>query len=276
MTEPAADDRTAPESADLDGVRMAVLSSRFEGIVRAMMNTLFRTGRSCVLNTGRDLSCCVITRDHELLAAAESLPIHVLSGPDTMARVMKELHPELRRGDAFLDSSPYHGNSHAADHCILVPVIDDDGIHHFTIVAKAHQADCGNSVPTTYHAEARDVYEEGALIFPSVQVQSDYEDVEDIIRMCMLRIRVPEQWHGDYLAMLGAARIGERRLLELGAEVGWDALHRYTEQWFDYSERRMVEVLRELPSDRITTETIHDPFPGCPGRHPDQGNRRGT
>ena len=35
--------------------------------------------------------------------------------------------------------------------------------------------------------------------------------------MCRMRIRVPEQWWGDYLATLGAARIGERELLALGA-----------------------------------------------------------
>ena len=45
--------------------------------------------------------------------------------------------------------------------------------------------------------------------------------------MCRLRIRVPDQWWGDYLALLGAARIGERELLELGREVGWDTLERY-------------------------------------------------
>ena len=45
----------------------------------------------------------------------------------------------------------------------------------------------------------------------------------DIVRMCQMRIRVPEQWWGDYLATLGAARIGEREILALGREVGWDA-----------------------------------------------------
>ena len=31
-----------------------------------------------------------------------------------------------------------------------------------------------------------------------------------------MRIRVPEQWRGDYLAMLGAARIGEREIVAHG------------------------------------------------------------
>ena len=42
--------------------------------------------------------------------------------------------------------------------------------------------------------------------------------------MCQMRIRVPEQWWGDYLATLGAARVGEREILALGREIGWDTL----------------------------------------------------
>ena len=43
----------------------------------------------------------------------------------------------------------------------LEQAADDAGIHRYTVLAKAHQADIGNSVPTTYFAAARDVYEEG-------------------------------------------------------------------------------------------------------------------
>jgi N-methylhydantoinase B len=247
-----------------DGVELSVLTNRFEAAVLAMMNTLLRTARSGVINNGRDFSCCILTGNDELLAMAESQPIHVLSGPDLMARSMKEFHPTLRRGQAYLHNSPYHGNSHAADYSVLIPVLDDDGTHRFTVLAKAHQADCGNSVPTTYAADARDVYEEGAPIFPCVRVQDDYQDIQDIIRMCRLRIRVPDQWWGDYLALIGAARIGERRMLALGDELGWETLEAYTRGWFDYSEQRMATVIGRLPSGSIEIETAHDPFPGVP------------
>jgi N-methylhydantoinase B len=246
------------------GVQLALMSNRLDGIVRKMANTLLRTGRSGVLAMARDFSCCIVTAEDELLAAAESLPIHVLSGPDLMAKSMKEVHPNFQRGDAFLHNSPYHGCSHPADHTILVPVIDDDGVHRFTVQAKAHQADIGNSIPTTYYGGARDVYEEGALIFPAVQVQRGYENIEDIIRMCRLRIRVPDQWWGDYLAMMGAARIGEREILALGNEIGWDALQAFVRDWFDYGERRMDQAIRAIPSGTAEHESIHDAFPGTP------------
>ena len=261
MVEPASDGGAARSG---DGARMAILSNRLEAIARRMQNTLFRTGRSGVLNTAHDFSCVILTADCRLLSAAESLPIHVMIGPDIMAREVKAHHPELKRGDAFLHNSPYHGNSHAADHCTIVPVIDDEGVHHLTVLAKAHQADCGNSEPTTYMGHARDVYEEGALIFPAVKVQKDYKDIEDIIRMCRMRIRVPDQWWGDYLAAMGAARIGERELLKLGADVGWEALEQYIEHWFDYSEQRMIHAIGRLQSGTVSATSAHDPYPGVP------------
>ena len=98
---------------------------------------------------------------------------------------------DLKEGDCFLHNDPYTGNSHAGDHAYLVPVFVD-GEHLFTTVVKAHQADIGNSIPTTLYTDAKDQYEEGALIFPAVRVQRDYKMNDDIVRMCFSRIRVPD------------------------------------------------------------------------------------
>ena len=247
-----------------EGVRMAIISNRMESIARKMQNTLFRTARSGVLNTAHDFSCVVLTADCDLLATAESLPIHTLIGPDIMCRTVRHYHPELKAGDCYLHNSPYEGDSHPADHCLIVPVVDDGGTLRFFVLAKAHQADCGNSRPTTYMGHAKDVYEEGALIFSAAKIQSDYRNNEDLIRMCRARIRVPEQWWGDYLATLGAVRIGERELLDLGREVGWDVLEEYASAWFDYSEQKMIDAIKRLPSGRVTVHSAHDPFPGVP------------
>jgi N-methylhydantoinase B len=245
-----------------DPLLLAILSNRMEQIVREMTNTLQRAGRSAVLNTARDFSCSLITAQNELLASAEGLPVHVI-GSEFLAQAMTELHPEFAEGDAYLHNDPYLGNTHPADHAILVPVFFEDA-HIFTACAKAHQADCGNALPTTYMPGARDIYEEGALIFPCVKVQNGYKDVDDIIRMCRRRIRVPEQWYGDYLATLGAARIAERRLNELCQQYGRDVLEQFVRDWFDYSERRMVEAIRQLPSRTITGRSTHDPYPALP------------
>jgi N-methylhydantoinase B len=252
-----------PEPTDAESeispILMAVLANRMESIVREMTNTLLKTARSAVLAVVRDFSCSIVTGDNRLLCSAEGAPVHIF-GSSLQTAAMCELHPELGPGDAFLHNDPYSGNTHAADHMYMVPVFIG-GEHLFTACAKAHQADCGNAIPSTYYANATDVYAEGALIFPAVRIQRDYKDVDDIIRMCRKRIRVPEQWYGDYLASIGSARIGERRLIELTERYGIDKIRSFTEQWFSYSERRATEAIRTLPGGKFTGISVYDPLP---------------
>ncbi|MEX1143170.1 MAG: hydantoinase B/oxoprolinase family protein [Thermoleophilaceae bacterium] len=251
---------TAP--LGLDPVTMTVLANRFEAVVREMANTMLRAGRSAMLNTARDFSCSIVTASNELLASAEGLPVHVF-GSHLLTEAMQELHPDLAPGDAFLHNDPYLGNSHHADQTVLVPIFVD-GEHLFTACTKAHQADIGNALPTTYMATVRDVYEEGALSFPCIRVQRDYEDIGDIIRMCRRRIRVPDQWYGDYLAAVGSARLAEKRLQELVAKHGVDLIGTFVREWFDYSERRVVHAIGRLPAGRISGAGAHDPIPTVP------------
>jgi len=255
----------SPQRA-LDQIVLAVLANRLDSIVREMTNTLFRTGRSAILNTAKDFSCSIVTADNQLLSSADGLPIHVLGG-GRQTESMQEFHPDLAPGDAYLHNDPYLGNTHTADHTILVPVFVG-GKHIFTVAAKAHQADCGNSDPSTYMPFAKDVYQEGGLNFPCVRIQRNYEDVGDIIRMCRRRIRVPEVWYGDYLAALGAARIGERRLQALVERYGADTIATFVREWLDYSERRMTHAIKSLPAGKLEAEGRHDSLPGLPNGVP--------
>jgi N-methylhydantoinase B len=248
-----------PSKVEIDPILMAVLANRLNAIVSEMSNTLLRTARSAVLAVVRDFSCAIVTGDNKMLCPGEGLPVHIF-GSSLQSQAMCDLHDDLTIGDAFLHNDPYLGNTHPADHMIMVPVIIN-GEHLFTTCAKAHQADCGNSIPSTYHAYARDVYEEGSLIFPCVRVQKEFKDVDDIIRMCKRRIRVPEQWYGDYLATVGAARIGERRLIELVERYGMDTIRQFIQEWFAYSERRMAEAIKQLPSGTLSNVGNYDPFP---------------
>ena len=237
------------------------MANRLDGIVREMSNTLFRAGRSAVINQARDFSCSIVTSEHELLAVAEGVPVHVFGSHLQTASVTSFHTPD--EGDAFLHNDPYLGNTHPADHTIIVPVFFE-GELLFYAAAKAHQADIGNAIPTTYAANAADLYAEGALVFPCVKVHESYREIADVIRMCRARIRVPDQWYGDFLAAIGAARIGERKLKEFVAHYGRDIVARFVRQWFDYSERRMANAISKIPAATVTDHTRHDPTPAVP------------
>jgi N-methylhydantoinase B len=64
--------------------------------------------------------------------------------------------------------------------------------------------------------------------------------------------------------MVDAARIGERELLALGSEIGWDTLESHTSDWFDYSEGRMARALSQLPAASAERSSVHDALPGLP------------
>jgi len=234
------------------------MANRLDGIVREMSNTLLRASRSAVISSARDFSCSIITADNQLLSSAEGLPGHIF-GTQMMTQAMCDLYDDIAEGDAFLHNDPYRGNTHPADHGFLVPVFIE-GEHIFTVCAKAHQADIGNSIPTTYFVKAKDVYEEGGLIFPCVRIQRDFQTNMDIVRMCRSRIRVPEQWYGDFLAGIGSARIGERKLKEFCEKYGKDLVKKFIADWLNYSEKCMIHEIGKLPKAQLKNTGAHDPF----------------
>jgi len=113
-------------------------------------------------------------------------------------------------------------------------------------------------------AVAKDVYEEGALIFPAVRIQRNYEHVGDLVRMMERRIRVSSQWYGDYLAGIGAARVAERRLKEMCGRYGRATVKAFINQWLDYSEQRMANAVRRLPRATLVNEGHHGSTPFLP------------
>ena len=253
----------------LDPVQLLVMANRVDGITREMTNTLVRTCRSTT-QLARDFSTSICTAQAELLTAPEGFPCHVY-GSGLLCEALADLHPDFQEGDAFLHNDPYLGNTHAADHTILVPVFWEGG-HVFTCCVKAHQVDCGNALPTTYMPTATDVYAEGALIFPCVKVQENYQDVGDIIRMCQKRIRVPVIWYGDYLSQIAAARVGEQRLKDFCRKYGLESIKAYVREWMDYCERLCADQIAALPAARVHASTALDPFPNLPDGIPLQAD----
>lgn len=273
---PSTDERTVCTSAQADadsstgrgigsdGLEphlMAILANRVNAIARHMTHVLTRSARSSVMSACRDLSTAICDARGDALALPNGFPVHVANMSLVTKSVMGIHGDSIAEGDAFLHNSPYHGNTHMADHTVVVPVYHEGELLFFC-TCRGHQADIGNSSPTTYDARAADIYEEGGLCFPCVRVQKDYDDIDDIVRMAKSRIRVPEVWYGDYLAAVGAARIGERSLKELVGRYGVETMRVFAREWQEYGRRCMVERIRQLPAGTWHGSSTHDGIPG--------------
>lgn len=246
-------------AVEFDPVLLAVLSNRFESIIREMTNTVMKASRSSVIKNARDMSCGILTYDHRLVSVEEALPIHV-TALELTTRPITELFDDIKEGDAYLNNSPFYGGTHHADLTLCVPVFHD-GEPLFWTLARSHHADIGAPEPTTYLPYAATIYEEG-VHFPCVRVQEDFRDKHDIIRMGHQKIRVSNIWFGDYRAQVGACRIGERRIKEIVARYGAATVKAFIEAWMDYGRRRAIAAIRALPKGTYTHEVRHDPVPG--------------
>lgn len=238
---------------------LSVLAAKLSAIVREMNSTLMKSSRSSVIKNSRDFSCGLLTYDHRLLSVEDCIPIHI-AALELATKPITELFDDVRPGDAFMNNCPYTGNSHHADMTLCVPVFFD-GEPLFWTLARAHHADIGAPIPSTYLPEAKTIYEEGVHL-PCVRIQENFRDKADIIRMCRMKIRVADLWYGDYSAQVGACRVGERRLIELASRYGTAAVKTFIEDWMHYGERRMDAEIRRLPKGKWSFSTRHDPVPG--------------
>lgn len=249
---------TGDGTVTIEPFLMSVLASRFEAIIREMTNTVMKASRSAVIKNARDMSCGILTYDHRLLTVEEGIPIHI-TALDLTTRPITEFFDDIEEGDAFLNNCPYTGATHHADITLCVPVFCE-GEPLFWVLSRSHHADVGAPIPTTYLPYARTVYEEG-LHFPCVRVQRKHKDLDDIIRMCRMKIRVPDLWYGDHRAQVGACHIGERRIKELVDRYGVATIKAFVEEWMAYGERRAIAAIKQLPKGTWTYETTHDPVP---------------
>lgn len=247
---------------ETDPYLMTVLAKKFEMITREMTQTLLKSARSGVINSARDFSSAITVYDGRQFMIDEGVPIH-LGNIHLTPEYTLERFDDIAAGDCYLTNSPYAGNTHHGDYTLYVPVFYEDEAL-FWAVNRAHQADVGAPIPSTYVGSAATVYEEGPH-FPAVRIQTDYEDHQDIVRLCRENIRAGDiQWYGDYRAQVAAVRAGERGLIDLCDEYGAGVVTQFVSDWLAYSETMMAEAIRDLPPTATEHTSYHDPIPGAP------------
>lgn len=240
----------------VDNFLMIVLRRRFEAIIRDMVNALFKSGRSGVLNTAMDFSCSLTDAKFQTVSVALGLPVHT-GAIDLIPRVVAERYEgRMKPGDCIANNDGYLGNTHCADFTLCAPVFFG-GKLRFYAIARAHFADMGFPTPTTYGATAFDRFQEG-LQLPCVRIQQDYEDVPEVIDICKANIRAPEQFYGDYLACVAAVRTGERRLIELFEKYGAELVEEFMDQFQEYAERMAAEAIATLPKSTLSGTIYYD------------------
>jgi len=161
-----------------------------------------------------------------------------------------------RPGDVFLLNDPYHGNNHLPDLTAFVPVFVEGEVA-FWSVNRAHQSDIGGSTHGAYNPGATEIWQEGIRITP-LKLYDAGELRDDVLKMITTNVRHPHDFMGDLRAMIGSARVGERRLLALCEEYGAKTVMAAVDEILDGAEKQTRAVIREWKDGTYKGEAILD------------------
>ena len=201
-----------------DPVTLSVLDNRLRAIVEEMGEAMLRTAYSQILNSSRDFSIALCDAQARLLAQADHIPVHVGAMPFAVQAVLDAFGDAVREGDIYLLNDPYHGGSHLPDLTIVVPVFAEARLLFWSVV-RAHHTDIGGGTHGAYNPAATEIFQEG-LRLPPILLGQGRVPRPDLVRMIVTNTRLPREVRGDLMAMIGAAHLGEKRLLAVVAKHG--------------------------------------------------------
>jgi N-methylhydantoinase B len=225
----------------VDRIAISVVQHRLHAIVEEMGEAMLRTAYSQILNSSRDFSTAICDVDGRLVAQAEHVPIHVGALPYAARAIRDFFIDDINPGDVFLLNDPYHGGNHLPDLTVFVPIFEGERAAFWSI-NRAHQSDIGGSSYGGYIASATEIWHEGIRVTP-LRLYDAGKLRRDVYEMLVANVRHPQDFRGDLAAMIGSARIGARRLLELVREFDWPILSEAIEAVLDGAEHQARAVI---------------------------------
>ncbi len=239
----------------VDAVSLEVIRHAISSVAEEMNANLVRSAYSPNIKERRDCSSAVFTVQGEMIAQAESIPVHLGAMPYSVAAVIAQL-PALSAGDVVVVNDPYSGGAHLPDLTFVAPVYLE-GLHIGYVANRAHHADVGGKEPGSLCGDSEEIFQEGLRI-PPVRLWRGGELDRDLLEMILANVRTPEERWGDLRAQKASCLTGADRWLDLCRRIGYRELALGMEELLLYSERRMQQALCLLPQGTVSFEDALD------------------
>jgi len=213
------EERSAQDT--IDEVEFEIFTHKMNMIAQEGKETTMNLGASTGMRWG-DVAFGIYTAQGDLSVVATGIWFHAVLGQIPVKYIVKHwLHEPsvgIKRGDSFFFNDPFYGGVHPADMGLCVPVFHEEKLVCFT-GAIVHTGESGATDPGGLSANARSKYDEGILV-PPIKIGENYTLKEDLLTMFAAMNRDPRTMILDIKARLAAARIAERRIIELIDQKG--------------------------------------------------------
>lgn len=240
-----------------DTTTLNVMMSAFHAISEEMGVNLLLTARSTIIREARDCSCALLDAEGRIISEAEHIPVQMSSLSLPMRACLAKHGRDISPDEVFVTNDPFLGGQHLQDITIFSPIYDQGRLLGFS-ASIAHHVDIGGgSAGLTLGAS--EYYQEG-LRFSALKLRRKEDFAKGGVFHDLVHgnFRAPRTTWGDIQAQLAANEVGRRRILELVARYGADAVVHYMGAAMDHSERLMRAAIAAIPSGRYEAEDFID------------------
>ena len=140
---------------------------------------------------------------------------------------------------------------------MLVPIFFEDELVGWSS-QFGHQMDAGGRLPGSLPTGATTVFEEG-IIIPPLKIVERGEVQEDVLRLILNNVRLPEMNRADLFAIVAACHAGEKRVIGLCERFGKDVYLATLQALLDRTHEAMRKLIQlAIPEEPQTFEDYID------------------
>ena len=244
----------------IDPITLTVIWNTLLSIAEELGTTLRNTAFSEGVREGDDFSTALFDRNGRMIAQGNFSPGHLGSMPACTKHAIDYFPGEtLRPGDSILLNDSFMCSGHFPDCFQVMPIFVESELVGF-VACSAHQVDMGGAAPGSQKVHGvTESFQEGLRILPVKFVREGQID-EDILRLVLGNVRMPEKVRGDLLAQHTANMSAASRMRQLFQDHGISTIENAFELILDRSEIAMREALAAVPSGTYSFEDYLDDY----------------
>lgn len=239
-----------------DPVTFEVVKSALYAICAEMKSVIMRTSFSPLLSLSADLSCALLDKRCNVIAQGVDIPVHLGAASFTGLAALKRYPADTWcEGDGVLLNDPYEGGTHLPDMSLLTPIFSQSR-HIGFVLSRLHWPDVGG-IAAGSSSVCDEIIKEGLRV-PPIKIIEAGAVREDVLRLILANVRVPEDRNGDFQAALVGHTRATERVVQLCERYGAGTIVEIMEDTQRYSRRLVEAKLAELPDAAVSHEETLD------------------
>jgi N-methylhydantoinase B len=241
-----------------DPITLEIIQNSLQAISDEMFAAFRKTAMSAIIYEVLDMGTGITDGEGDLASSGAGIPAFVGVLDKAVKRIIGLNQADtIRPGDIFATNDPFYGGvTHLNDVVLAMPVFAEGELVAWT-ANIAHWNDVGGMVPGSISNEAKEIFQEG-LRLPAIKLISEGKPIKPVMEIMKVNSRLPDFLQGDMWAGIAAARVGERRIVELVDKYGLETFQNALRVFMDYGEQVARRALGELPKGRFSLEEEQD------------------